>query len=207
MGRWPVSDRAAREMYMGGRGNETAKWYARLWGRVFALGLFPRRWVTLEVPGRRTGRPMRVPLGMADVAGRWYLVSMLGECNWVRNARAAGGRVVLHRVTKAERVLVEVPVAERGPILRRYVGVAAGGRPHIPVPKGAPVEEFQVVADRYPVFAVYRATPTGCEPVTMSRLWPRSTVVAVLLGVVAMSSAVRRASRRMTAAGHGWPMA
>jgi len=75
------------------------------------------------------------------------------------------------------------------------------------VPKGAPVEEFQVVADRYPVFAVYRSTPRVCEPVTMSRLWPRSTVFAVVLGVVAMFSAVRRASRRVTAAGHGWPMA
>ena len=82
MARWPISDDDARSMYEGGRGNDRARWYARLWGRVFCLGLLPRRWVTLEVRGRRSGHPTRFPLGMADVDDRWYLVSMLGECNW-----------------------------------------------------------------------------------------------------------------------------
>jgi hypothetical protein len=146
--------------------------------------------VTLEAAGRRTGTPMRVPLGMADVARRWYLVSMLGECNWVRNVRAAGGRVILHRIASAERMIMEVPVAERGPILRRYVQVAAGARPHVPVANGASVAEFQAIADRYPVFAVCRATPAGTVPVTMSRLWPRTTVLAVLAVIIAGWSAV-----------------
>ena len=41
------SDQQLREMYDGGRGNQTARRFARLWAKVFALGLFPRRWVTL----------------------------------------------------------------------------------------------------------------------------------------------------------------
>jgi hypothetical protein len=67
-------------MYAGGRGNVTARRYARLWATVFRLGLQPRRRVALEVPGRKTGNPMRVPLGMADWQGNWYVVSMLGDC-------------------------------------------------------------------------------------------------------------------------------
>ena len=39
MARWPISDEAAREMYAGGHGNETARWWARLWMRVFGVGL------------------------------------------------------------------------------------------------------------------------------------------------------------------------
>jgi hypothetical protein len=83
-----------RAMYVGGRGNATARRYAWFWNRAFRLGLLPRRWVTLEVRGRRTGTLTRFPLGMADVGGQWYVVSMLGECNWVRNVRA--GRPPAH---------------------------------------------------------------------------------------------------------------
>jgi hypothetical protein len=92
---------------------------------------------------------------MADVAGRWYLVAMLGEdCNWVRNVRAAEGRVVLRRRRASICQLVEVPPNERAPILRRYVDKVPGGRPHIPVGKGAPLAEFEAIAASYPVFEV-----------------------------------------------------
>jgi hypothetical protein len=80
-------------MYAGGRGDRTAQRFSRLWATVFGLGLAPRRWVTLEVRGRRSGQVVRFPLGMADWEGEWYLVPMLGgQCNWVLNVRAAGGR-------------------------------------------------------------------------------------------------------------------
>jgi hypothetical protein len=91
---------------------------------------------------------------MADLDGRWYLVSMLGECHWVRNVRAADGRAVLRRRRRRPVRLLEVATAERAPILRRYVEKVPGGRPHIPVPVGAPLEAFAAVADRFPVFEV-----------------------------------------------------
>jgi deazaflavin-dependent oxidoreductase (nitroreductase family) len=141
-------------MYASGRGNDVARWYARNWNRVFRTGLMPRRWVTLEVPGRVSGRCTAYPLGMADVDGRWYLVSMLGECNWVANVRAAGGEAVLRRRRPRPVSLVEVPADRRAPILRRYVEKVPGGRPHIPVAPGSPLEDFAAVADRYPVFEV-----------------------------------------------------
>lgn len=141
-------------MYAGGRGNPVARRYARFWNRVIMLGLLPRRWVCLEVPGRRSGKPTRFPLGMADVDGRWYLVAMLGECNWTRNVRANGGQAVLIRRGRRPVRLTEVPAADRAAILRRYVDIAPGGRPHVPVERGAGLPEFAAVADRFPVFEV-----------------------------------------------------
>jgi len=141
-------------MYLGGRGNAKARRYAWFWNRAFRLGLLPRRWVTLEVRGRRTGKLTRFPLGMADVGGQWYLVSMLGECNWVQNVRAAEGRATLRRRRAREVRLFEVPVDERAPVIRRYVGRVPGGRPHIPVDRHEPVEAFERIASSYPVFRV-----------------------------------------------------
>src|SRR5947209_2017155 len=128
MARWPISDREARDMYANGRGNQTARWYARLWRRVFSTGLMPRRWVVLKVPGRISGRTTSFPLGMADVSGRWYLVSMLGECNWVANVRAAGGHAILRRRRRRAVRLVEVAMADRAGVLRRYVDKVPGAR-------------------------------------------------------------------------------
>jgi hypothetical protein len=158
-----------RRMYAGGRGNATAKRFARFWASAFRWGLLPRRWVTLEVPGRRTGVPVHVPLGMADWEGRWYLVSMLGECNWVRNVRSADGRVVLLRRRPRQVQLTEVPVAERAPILRRYLQIAPGGRPHLGVDRREPVESFEAVSDRHPVFLVSDAPGPVTAPPTRRR--------------------------------------
>jgi hypothetical protein len=68
---WPFTSDRLRAMYAGGRGDETARRFSRLWAAIFGLGLLPRRWVTLEVPGRRSGRLTRFPLGMADLSGQW----------------------------------------------------------------------------------------------------------------------------------------
>jgi hypothetical protein len=153
------TDDQLRAMYPDGRGNATARRYARFWAAVQGAGLLPRRWVTLEVPGRSTGRITRFPLGMADWQGQWYLVSMLGnDCNWVRNVRAAGGRVILRRGSARVCRLIEVPVGERAPILKRYLEKVPGGRPHMPVDRHAPRAEFAAIAARYPAF---RVEPTG----------------------------------------------
>jgi F420H(2)-dependent quinone reductase len=144
-----------RAMYTGGRGNATARRYARFWAAVFGAGLTPRRWITLEVPGRRTGRVARFPLGMTDWQGHWYLVPMLGgDCNWVRNVRAADGRAVIRHGRARSCCLVEIPAAQRAPILRRFLQQIPGARPHLPVNLNAPLEAFAAIADRYPAFRV-----------------------------------------------------
>jgi hypothetical protein len=150
-----ISDDSLRTMYAGQRGNKAARRFARFWASVFAMGIGPRRWVTLEVPGRVSGRPTRFPLGMADFEGDWYFVSMLGnKCNWVRNVRAASGHVVIRHGRARQCRLLEVPVDWRAPILKRYLEVVPGARPHMPVDQHAPLSGFELVAPDYPVFLV-----------------------------------------------------
>ena len=92
---------------------------------------------------------------MADWNGEWYLVSMLGQhCNWVQNVRAAHGRAVLRHRRATSCQLVEVPAAERPPIIRRYLQTVPGARPHVPVGQDAPTAEFEAISSRYPVFLV-----------------------------------------------------
>lgn len=149
------NSRRLRAMYAGGAGNRTARRFARLWATVFGWGLQPKRWVTMEVAGRATRQPRQFPLGMADLRGQWYLVSMLGECAWVRNVRAADGQAVLIRRGRRPVHLVEVPVADRARIIQRYLAQVPGARPHIPVAVDASLADFERVAASTPVFAVH----------------------------------------------------
>jgi hypothetical protein len=91
---------------------------------------------------------------MADVDGRWYVVSMLGECSWVANVRAANGAAVLRRRRRRQVRLIEVPAERRAPILQRYVDKVPGGRPHVAAARGASLAEFARVAPDHPVFEV-----------------------------------------------------
>ncbi|WOF23274.1 nitroreductase/quinone reductase family protein [Microbacterium betulae] len=145
-----------RSMYPNGRADRRAKAYARVWAAVFGTGFIGRRWIALEVVGRRTGTLRRVPLGMARHEGRWYLVSMLGECAWVRNVRAADGRAAIKRGRRRPVRLVEVRVESRAPIIKAYLQKVPGARPHIRADPDAPVEDIAASAPRVPVFAITR---------------------------------------------------
>lgn len=153
-----MSGPLTRWLYRGRRPNAVARALNRGWAELYALGIAPNYLVTLQVVGRRTGRPIAFPLVMAVVEGERYLVSMLGaDVAWVRNLRAAGGSALL-RHGRTERVhLEEVPVEERGPLLKAYLKRAPGARPHLPVDKDAPLEAFQALASRIPVFHVVAA--------------------------------------------------
>lgn len=148
-----------RAMYAGGKGDRTARRWSRWWAAAFRVLPAPRRWVVLEVAGRRTGRVAAYPLGMADWQGEWFLVPMLGaQCNWARNLQAAGGRAVVRRRRVVAERLVEVPVAERAPILRRYLEKVPGARPHMGLDRRASLVEFARIAPDYPV---WRLVPTA----------------------------------------------
>lgn len=142
-----------RWMYRGGRPNQLAKIINAGWAFLHTLGIYPSRFVTLEVAGRQSGKIIRFPLAMIVLNGERYLVSMLGEeVNWVRNVRAAGGKARLRHGRSEQVLLVEVEVGQRTPILKAYLQIAPGARPHLPIDKDAPISEFEKIASQYPVF-------------------------------------------------------
>ena len=92
---------------------------------------------------------------MVVIDGERYLVSMLGaEAGWVRNVKAAGGKVMLRHGRREVVRLEEVAVDRRAPILKAYLKRASGARAHVPVDPNAPLSEFERVAAQFPVFRV-----------------------------------------------------
>ena len=160
-GRYPILlswGKLKRWLYQGGRPGRSARLLNRCFAAVHASGHAPSHWVTLEVPGRRSGRTISFPLVMAVLDGERYLVSMLGrDVAWVRNLKAASGHAVLIH-GRAEQVrLEELEIEKRAPVLKAYLQRAPGARPHIPVDKDAPLADFATIAEQIPVFRVLAA--------------------------------------------------
>jgi deazaflavin-dependent oxidoreductase (nitroreductase family) len=114
----------------------------------------------LEVRGRKSGEPRRIPVNLLEVDGRDYLVSARGEGQWVRNVRADDGRLALllgrHR---DEMVARELSDSEKSPILRAYlrkwkmeVGAFFDG-----VTADSDEEDLQRIAPDHPVFVLSAA--------------------------------------------------
>ena len=144
-----------RWFYRGGHPNRLARVLDRFTAALSARGVGPDYLVTLEVPGRRSGRLVSLPLVVAVVDGERYLVSMLGEdANWVRNVKAAGSEVALRHGHREEVRLEDVAPDRRAPVLKAYLKRATNAGAHMPVDKDAPLSEFERVALRFPVFRV-----------------------------------------------------
>jgi hypothetical protein len=141
--------------YPGGRPNAFTRRLNSGQARLTARGVFPVLMVALETTGRRSGKACLVQLVVTQVGTERYLVSMLGEnADWVRNARAGAGAAVLRHGTTERVRLEELPVSRRAPILKAYLQVAPGARPHFDLSRDAPLAEFEKVAARYPVFRI-----------------------------------------------------
>jgi hypothetical protein len=144
-----------RWLYRGRRPHWFARFQNRLSAIAFGAGIWPKRLAALDVRGRRSGRLVTFPVVIADFEGERYLVSMLGErANWVGNVRADQGRAVLRHGRREVVRLEDVPADRRGPILRRYLDVAPGARPHISVDRSAPLADFDRIAPDTPVFRI-----------------------------------------------------
>lgn len=111
----------------------------------------------LEVPGRRTGEPRRVPVNLLEHDGRQYLVSARGHGEWVRNVRANDGRLdLLLGRRRDHRVAAELQDADKVEVLRAYlrrwkaeVGAFFDG-----VDASSTDEEIRAIAHKHPVFAL-----------------------------------------------------
>jgi len=150
----------------------------RIFGRVLVclvwIGLVRSHFYVLEVRGRKSGRTFTLPVDPIEFEGRRYLVCARGNSNWVRNARLAG-EIVLGRAMRRRRYAVrELPLGMRSPILKAYLDRFAGEvQRFFPVPKGSPVEAFNDLAPRYPVFEL--------QPIDESAQCPWRTMQAKLL--------------------------
>ena len=120
---------------------------------LVGIGLVRGHFYVLEVPGRKTGRTISMPVDLLEFEGRRYLVSARGESNWVHNARAAG-EIVLKRGRRRERfTVIELLPERRPPVLKAYLdSFASEVQRFFAVPKGSPVADFVPIASRHPVF-------------------------------------------------------
>ena len=144
------------------------QWLAPL---ITRWGVTPGYVITLEVPGRRTGIVHRTALVQVIHEGQRFVVALAGESEWVRNVRAAGGRVVVRRRRRYGATLVEVPIKERADVIRAYLlrpGLRGGSRVRVGearsyfgVSAEAPVEEIRPIVERYPVFRIVPDAPAS----------------------------------------------
>jgi deazaflavin-dependent oxidoreductase (nitroreductase family) len=109
----------------------------------------------LETKGRKSGQPRQTPVNLLHHEGGEYLVAPRGVTDWVRNARADEGRVVLILGRRRHDYVVhEVTGDARIPLLRAYlrkwkmeVGVFFGG-----VGPDSTDAELAAIADNHPIF-------------------------------------------------------
>ncbi|QFY14417.1 nitroreductase family deazaflavin-dependent oxidoreductase [Nonomuraea phyllanthi] len=159
-------------MYRGGRPSGLMRLLNRLDALMYGARWLPlSRTAVLKVAGRRSGAITSVPVAVTRHRGGEYLVSMLGpDANWVRNVRAAGGRAVLRRRGSEQPILLkEIPTEQRAEILRRYLAVAPGARPHLGLSPESPLPEFRRIAAAHPVF---RIRPAGGDGLQAGRVPP-----------------------------------
>lgn len=144
-----------RLFYRDWRPTRFGRWVNRFQCWWSGLGLPPRFMAALEVRGRTSGQRRSNAVVIATVEGKRYLVSMLGtRSDWVKNVEAAHGDADFRQGRRRRVHLVLVPPEQRAPILREYVRIASSGRQHFPLPVGAPLSDFEAIADRYPVYRI-----------------------------------------------------
>lgn len=74
----------------------------------------------LTVPGRVSGIARTTPVAPVVVDGVRYVVQAYPQSDWVKNARASGHGVLARGRRRQAVDLVEIPEAERAPILRQF---------------------------------------------------------------------------------------
>ncbi|HVV08484.1 nitroreductase/quinone reductase family protein [Amycolatopsis sp.] len=75
----------------------------------------------LTVAGRRSGEPRTFPIAVLDLSSGHYIVQAFPKAAWVANVRAAKTAQLKKGFRKRTVRLVELPVAERPPVLREVV--------------------------------------------------------------------------------------
>jgi deazaflavin-dependent oxidoreductase (nitroreductase family) len=108
----------------------------------------------LRVRGRKSGEWRSNPVNLLTFEGKRYLVSPRGHTQWVRNIRVTGGGELALGSKVQAFTAVEIPDAEKAPIMRAYlkrfgfeVGMFFKG-----VRADSPEEDLVRIAPDHPVF-------------------------------------------------------
>jgi deazaflavin-dependent oxidoreductase (nitroreductase family) len=117
-----------------------------------SLGLAP----SIRVRGRTSGKLYTMPVLPLDYNGRRYLVAPRGNTQWARNLRAAGEGELRVRGRSQHFRAVEIPAAERRPLVDAYVaqhgskygGFVAKEFAALPNPQDHPVFLIENPADK-----------------------------------------------------------
>ncbi len=127
-------------------------------GFLASMGVTPSDTVTLEVKGRRSGRVRSNVVTSVEQEGQRYLVSPRGETEWVRNVRAAGGEATIRHRGRQKVRLQEMPSGETATIIQAYLKkTKMATKQHFGIDPEAPMEEFDKIAARHPVFKITEA--------------------------------------------------
>ena len=134
------------------------------WAWLVARGLLPETWpgfpvsgpASLEVLGRRSGRPRSNMVTWVEYEGDRYFVAMLGpHSDWVRKIRAANGEAVLRRGGRKRVRLEQVPVQDSASIIREwYQRTWQSTLHHFGLEPDADIAEFERIAPQHPVFRI-----------------------------------------------------
>jgi deazaflavin-dependent oxidoreductase (nitroreductase family) len=122
------------------------------------LGLRTGTIHVLTILGRTSGEPRRTPVSVLTVGGARYIVGGMAAMDWVRNARAQGWGTIAYGRRQEHVRLVELPMAERGAILREFPRLVPGGVSFfrrlydLPRRRAALPDAFAALATRVPVF-------------------------------------------------------
>ena len=105
----------------------------------------------LTVSGRKSGEPRQTPVSISQVDGQRYIVAAIADANWVSNVRAAKIGTLGHGSNNETVSLTELPVGERGPVLRAFLEQVRRGRRFF---GSKTPDEVVEGAASYPVFRV-----------------------------------------------------
>jgi len=124
-------------------------------GRLASMGLIPGDTAMLQVKGRRSGEMRSTAVTWVEHEGQRYLVAPRGTTDWVRNVRAAGGQAAIRRRNSEDVRLEEMPVEQRALIIKAYLKkTAMVTKREFGIEPDAPIEEFEKIAERHPVFRI-----------------------------------------------------
>lgn len=133
-------------------------WMQRNVGNRLAPLFRPSLVWKLSAPGRRSGRWHAWPIVVLDHHGERYLVSIRGESDWALDLRAAHRGRLASRGHVEEITVVEVPVADRRPVLEAYAA-----RYHKMPTVAATLRALPDPAD-HPTFRITASAPADRTP-------------------------------------------